>query len=148
MFQVEIFIIVFGRMTDTPAPPPLETETLESRSFKFNSSSSLKKERKSSQEKKAPSSHTNVTTNPATASSSARRDSSHRRGASGGNPLAATAITTLHRDKKSRGKLAHHPLSKSTETILFHADHHDPNPIVPNKNPGTPDVWVPRTIRA
>ena len=36
---------------------------------------------------------------------------------------------------------------RSTETILFHNDK-DPNPIVPNKKPGTPDIWLPRTIRA
>lgn len=40
-----------------------------------------------------------------------------------------------------------HPHSRSTETILFHNDK-DPNPIVPNKKPGTPDIWLPRTIRA
>ena len=40
-----------------------------------------------------------------------------------------------------------HPHSRSTETILFHSDK-DPNPIVPNKKPGTPDIWLPRTIRA
>ena len=40
-----------------------------------------------------------------------------------------------------------HPHSRSTETILFHEDK-DPNPIVPNKKPGTPDIWVPRTVRA
>ena len=40
-----------------------------------------------------------------------------------------------------------HPHSHSTETILFHNDK-DPNPIVPNKKPGTPDIWLPRTIRA
>eukprot|EP00090_Calanus_glacialis_P004843 TRINITY_DN13625_c0_g1_i1.p1 TRINITY_DN13625_c0_g1~~TRINITY_DN13625_c0_g1_i1.p1 ORF type:complete len:1432 (+),score=169.81 TRINITY_DN13625_c0_g1_i1:127-4296(+) len=40
-----------------------------------------------------------------------------------------------------------HAHSRSTETILFHNDK-DPNPIVPNKKPGTPDIWLPRTIRA
>ena len=40
-----------------------------------------------------------------------------------------------------------HPHSRSTETILFHNDK-DPHPIVPNKKPGTPDIWLPRTIRA
>ena len=40
-----------------------------------------------------------------------------------------------------------HPHSRSSETILFHNDK-DPQPIVPNKKPGTPDIWLPRTIRA
>lgn len=40
-----------------------------------------------------------------------------------------------------------HPHSRSTETILFQNDK-DPHPIVPNKKPGTPDIWLPRTIRA
>ena len=40
-----------------------------------------------------------------------------------------------------------HPHSRSTETILFHNDK-DANPMVPNKKPGTPDIWLPRTIRA
>jgi len=40
-----------------------------------------------------------------------------------------------------------HVHSRSTETILFHNDK-DPNPIVPNRKPGTPDIWLPRTIRA
>ena len=43
-----------------------------------------------------------------------------------------------------------HPLSHSQETILFTDDGYDPHPILPNRTPGTPDVWVPitRTIRA
>ncbi len=40
-----------------------------------------------------------------------------------------------------------HPLSHSTTTIL-NANSDDPEPIVPNKCPGTPDVWVPRTVKA
>jgi len=43
-----------------------------------------------------------------------------------------------------------HPLSHSQETILYTDDGYDPQPILPNRQPGTPDVWVPinRTIRA
>ena len=51
---------------------------------------------------------------------------------------------------KNGGKTYHkeiHPHSRSTETILFHNDK-DANPMVPNKKPGTPDIWLPRTIRA
>ena len=126
----------------TPAPPKeLDTETVESRSFKFKSSIK-KKERKVSQAKKPSAAAKSGLLS--SSSLTTKRDSAHRRGASGGH-LPQTA-STLHRDRKSRGKHAH-PLSKSTETILFHSDN-DPNPIVPNKNPGTPDVWVPRTIRA
>jgi len=51
------------------------------------------------------------------------------------------------RSKSSLSYRETHPHSRSTETILFH-DEHDPNPIVPNKKPGTPDVWLPRTIKA
>ena len=40
-----------------------------------------------------------------------------------------------------------HAHSRSTETILFHNEK-DPVPIVPNKKPGTPDIWLPRTVRA
>jgi hypothetical protein len=36
-----------------------------------------------------------------------------------------------------------HPLSHSTETILYTDDRYDPNPIVPNRTPGTPDIWLP-----
>ena len=51
---------------------------------------------------------------------------------------------------KNGGKTYHkeiHPHSRSTETILFHNDK-DAIPMVPNKKPGTPDIWLPRTIRA
>ena len=57
-------------------------------------------------------------------------DSKYRR--NGGN-------TTYHKEI--------HPHSRSTETILFHNDK-DSDPMVPNKKPGTPDIWLPRTIRA
>ena len=40
-----------------------------------------------------------------------------------------------------------HPLSKSTETILLKEDNKS-QPMLPNKKSGTPDVWVPRTVRA
>lgn len=36
-----------------------------------------------------------------------------------------------------------HPLSLSTETILFNDDKYDPNPIVPNRAPDVPDIWLP-----
>jgi len=36
-----------------------------------------------------------------------------------------------------------HPLSLSTETILFNDDKYDPNPIIPNRAPGVPDIWLP-----
>jgi len=38
--------------------------------------------------------------------------------------------------------------SRSTETILMNSNERDPHPILPNKKPGTPDIWLPRTIRA
>merc|ERR550517_818601 len=41
-----------------------------------------------------------------------------------------------------------HSHSRSTETILMNANERDPHPILPNKKPGTPDIWLPRTIRA
>ncbi|CAB4056112.1 unnamed protein product [Lepeophtheirus salmonis] len=34
----------------------------------------------------------------------------------------------------------------STSTILFTDDSYDPKPILPNKTPDTPDIWIPRTI--
>ena len=37
----------------------------------------------------------------------------------------------------------HHPLSHSQETVLYTDDGYDPQPILPNRQPGTPDVWVP-----
>ena len=52
-----------------------------------------------------------------------------------------------HRSRQRQHVKEIHPHSRSTETILFHNDK-DPNPIVPNKKPGTPDIWLPRTIRA
>lgn len=39
-----------------------------------------------------------------------------------------------------------HPLSQSSENIFYTDDTYDPQPIVPNRSPGTPDVWLPRTI--
>ena len=36
-----------------------------------------------------------------------------------------------------------HPLSLSTETILFNDDKYDPNPIIPNRAPDVPDIWLP-----
>ena len=36
-----------------------------------------------------------------------------------------------------------HPLSLSTETILFNDDKYDPNPIIPNRAPDIPDIWLP-----
>ena len=39
-----------------------------------------------------------------------------------------------------------HPLSQSTEDIFYNNDSYDPQPIVPNRTPDTPDVWIPRTI--
>jgi len=39
-----------------------------------------------------------------------------------------------------------HPLSQSSENIFYTDDTYDPQPIVPNRLPGTPDVWLPRTI--
>ena len=42
-----------------------------------------------------------------------------------------------------------HPLSLSTETILFNDDKYDPNPIVPNRAPDVPDIWLPmRSVKA
>ena len=38
-----------------------------------------------------------------------------------------------------------HPFSHSTNSILTMTTE-DPLPIVPNRCPGTPDVWVPRTV--
>lgn len=35
-----------------------------------------------------------------------------------------------------------HPLSHSTTSILNESTN-DPHPIIPNKHPGTPDVWLP-----
>ena len=37
-------------------------------------------------------------------------------------------------------------MSQSTTTIIYTDDSYDPTPIVPNKTPGTPDVWIPRSI--
>ena len=36
-----------------------------------------------------------------------------------------------------------HPLSHSQETVLYTDDGFDPIPILPNKSPATPDVWLP-----
>ena len=36
-----------------------------------------------------------------------------------------------------------HPLSHSQEAILYTDDGFDPIPILPNKSPATPDVWLP-----
>lgn len=41
-----------------------------------------------------------------------------------------------------------HPHSRSTETILMAGNDRDPQPIVPNRKPGTPDIWLPQTVRA
>ena len=43
-----------------------------------------------------------------------------------------------------------HPLSHSSNTILMDSasSTKDPVPILPNRSPGTPDVWVPRPVRA
>ena len=38
-----------------------------------------------------------------------------------------------------------HPLSHSQETVLYTDDGYDPQPILPNRQPGTPNVWVPIT---
>lgn len=124
-------------MTETPAPL-LDMETVESRSFKYKNSA--KKERKVAPQEKKPT----TGAGPTASSSSTRRDATHRRGASGG-PHPTT--TSSHRENKVRSGKHAHLLSRSTETILFHSEH-DPNPIVPNRDPGTPDVWVLRTIRA
>ena len=40
------------------------------------------------------------------------------------------------------------PQSHSTTAILTEDDDDQTPPIVPNKSPATPDVWVARTIRA
>ncbi|TRY78598.1 hypothetical protein TCAL_06908 [Tigriopus californicus] len=47
---------------------------------------------------------------------------------------------------KSSYHYERHPLSHSTTTILDSTK--DPRPILPNRSPGTPDVWVPRSIKA
>ena len=36
-----------------------------------------------------------------------------------------------------------HPLSHSQETVLYTDDSYDPQPILPNRQPNTPNVWVP-----
>jgi hypothetical protein len=36
-----------------------------------------------------------------------------------------------------------HPLSHSQETVLYTDDGFDPMPMLPNKSPATPDVWLP-----
>ena len=43
-----------------------------------------------------------------------------------------------------------HPLSHSTETILYTDDRYDPNPIIPNSTPDVPDIWLPmsRSVKA
>lgn len=51
--------------------------------------------------------------------------------------------------KSGGGNEYRHPLSLSTETILFNDDKYDPNPIVPNRAPDVPDIWLPmRSVKA
>ena len=45
--------------------------------------------------------------------------------------------------RKGTNNYHRHPLSLSTETILFNDDKYDPNPIIPNRAPGVPDIWLP-----
>ena len=60
------------------------------------------------------------------------------------------ADTTPSRSTKLRSSYYYerHPLSHSTTTILSGGGDDDALPIVPNRCPGTPDVWVPRSVKA
>ena len=73
--------------------------------------------------------------------------------ASPGKPATSAPLTPGTRAKSSKLRSSYHyerhPLSHSTTTILNEcSSSKDPVPIVPNRCPGTPDVWVPRTIKA
>ena len=58
---------------------------------------------------------------------------------------AASASAATSVNLRSSYHYERHPLSHSTTAIL---DSDDPQPIVPNRCPGTPDVWVLRTVKA
>ena len=65
-----------------------------------------------------------------------------------------TPLQTAPPKPSPRGHLAEHsyhrhPLSHSTETILYTDDRYDPNPIIPNSTPDVPDIWLPmRSVKA
>ena len=77
-------------------------------------------------------------------------------GAGKAGPVSAGAgqgLTAGARAKSNKLRSSYHyerhPLSHSTTTILNEcSSSKDPVPIVPNRCPGTPDVWVLRTIKA
>jgi hypothetical protein len=60
------------------------------------------------------------------------------------------ALTSSRPKPSPRSSSYHrHPLSHSTETILYTDDRYDPNPIIPNSTPDVPDIWLPmRSVKA
>ena len=56
-------------------------------------------------------------------------------------PMPRTSHQQPLHPRSSGEAFYRHPLSQSTETILYHNT--DQTPIVPNRSPGTPDIWLP-----